>query len=145
MSHMKNVLVPVDGSACATRAVRWVASVLAGQAGARVHLLHVEAAMDGWEMRSHLGADDIARLQDSGSSAVLDPAAAIVRDTGVVVETHGVVHNDVAATIAAQVVAQQCDAVVMGTRGLGVVQSLLLGSTTLTVIHLVDVPVTLIK
>ena len=119
--------------------------MLAGQAGARVHLLHVEAAMDGWEMRSHLGADDIARLQDSGASAVLDPAAAVAREAGVIVETHGVVHKDVAATIAAQVVAQHCDAVVMGTRGLGLIESMLLGSTTLKVIHLVDVPITLIK
>ena len=38
-----------------------------------------------------------------------------------------------------------CDAIVMGTRGLGTVQTLLLGSTALKVLHLVDVPVTLIK
>ena len=145
MDRMKNVLVPVDGSACATRAVRWVSSVLAGQPGARLHLLHVEAAMDTWEMRSHLGADDIARLQDSGASAVLDPVAAIVHEAGIAVETHAVLSRDVAATIAAQVVAQHCDAVVMGTRGLGLIETMLLGSTTLKVIHLVDVPITLIK
>jgi nucleotide-binding universal stress UspA family protein len=34
---------------------------------------------------------------------------------------------------------------VMGTRGLGPVQSLLLGSTALKVIHLAEVPVTLVK
>ena len=101
--------------------------------------------MDTWEMRSHLGADDIARLQDSGASAVLDPVAAIVHEAGIAVETHAVLSRDVAATIAAQVVAQHCDAVVMGTRGLGLIETMLLGSTTLKVIHLVDVPITLIK
>ena len=39
----------------------------------------------------------------------------------------------------------QCDAIVMGTRGLGAIQTLLLGSVAVKVIHLADQPVTLIK
>ncbi|MEP7119188.1 MAG: universal stress protein, partial [Acidobacteriota bacterium] len=61
------------------------------------------------------------------------------------VDCHAVVGDDVAAQIAAQAEGLHCDALVMGTRGLGPVQSLLLGSITLKVIHLADVPVTLIK
>lgn len=141
---MTNVLVPVDGSQSATRAVRWVAQVLARQSGARVQLVHVQAAIDAWEVRSHLGADDIARWQASGSKAVLDPAAAILREAGLDVETHAAV-GDIASEVAALVTRLACDSVVMGTRGLGPVQSLLLGSTTMKVIHLVEVPITLIK
>jgi hypothetical protein len=55
---MTNVLVPVDGSESPTRAVRWVTRVLADQTGARVPL--VQPPIDAWEVRSHLGADDIA-------------------------------------------------------------------------------------
>ena len=141
---MTNVLVPVDGSDSATRAVRWVARVLAGQPGARVQLVHVQPAIDAWEVRSHLGADDIARWHASGSQAVLDPAAALVTAAGIDVATHAIV-GDVASEIAAQVTRLGCDSLVMGTRGLGPVQSLLLGSTAMKVIHLVEVPVTLIK
>lgn len=141
---MTNVLVPVDGSASATRAVRWVAAVLARQPGARVQLVHVQPAIDAWEVRSHLGADDIARWQSSGSTAVLDPAAAILREAGLDVQTHAAV-GDIASEVAAHLTRLGCDAVVMGTRGLGPVQSLLLGSTAMKVIHLVEVPITLIK
>ena len=141
---MTNVLVPVDGSESATRAVRWVARVLAGQPGVRVQLVHVQPAIDAWEVRSHLGADDIARWHASGSQAVLDPAAALVTAAGIDVATHAIV-GDVASEIAAQVTRLGCDSLVMGTRGLGPVQSLLLGSTAMKVIHLVEVPVTLIK
>lgn len=141
---MTNVLVPVDGSESATRAVRWVTRMLSGQAGARVQLVHVQPAIDAWEVRSHLGADDIARWHASASQAVLDPAAAVLRDGGITVTTHPAV-GDVASEIAAHVTRLGCDSVVMGTRGLGTVQSLLLGSTAMKVIHVVDVPITLIK
>lgn len=141
---MTHVLVPIDGSASATRAVQWVARTLAGQSGARVALVHVQPAIDAWEVRSHLGADDIARWHASASQAVLEPAAAILRERGIAVTTHPAV-GDVASEIAAHVTRLGCDSVVMGTRGLGTVQSLLLGSTAMKVIHVVDVPITLIK
>lgn len=142
---MKNVLVPVDGSESAVRAVRWVSAVLAGQAGARVHLLAVRPPVDAWEVRSHLGADAIAKMTAANAAGVLDPAAAMLRDAGVTVESHAVEGEDVAELIAQHVHTCGCDAIVMGTRGLGAVQSVLLGSTTLKVIHLTDVPVTVIK
>lgn len=144
MGTMKTVLVPVDGSDSAVRAVRWVSGVLAGQSGAQVHLVHVHPGIDAWEVRSHLGADAIAQWQASGSAAVLDPAAAIARTAGLPVNTHAAV-GDAATEIAGHARALRCDAIVMGTRGLGPVKSLLLGSTALKVIHLADVPVTLIK
>lgn len=141
---MTNVLVPVDGSPSATRAVAWTANVLRQQPGARVHLLHVQPAIDAWEVRSHLGADDLARFQASADAAVLDPAAAVLRAAGVAVETHGA-SGEVAPQVHDHVQRLGCDAIVMGTRGLGTVQTLLLGSTAMKVLHLVGVPVTLIK
>ncbi|MCJ9712965.1 universal stress protein, partial [Bordetella hinzii] len=40
---------------------------------------------------------------------------------------------------------KQCDRIVMGTRGLGAVGGLVLGSVAQKVIHLSPVPVTLVK
>jgi nucleotide-binding universal stress UspA family protein len=40
---------------------------------------------------------------------------------------------------------ENCDAIVMGTRGMGAVSGLVLGSVATKVIHLADVPVTLVK
>jgi nucleotide-binding universal stress UspA family protein len=145
MGAMKDVLVPVDGSESALRAVRWVSSVLAGQPGARVHLLTVRPAVDAWEVRSHLGADDIRKFEADAAAAVLDPAVAIVSAAGVDVSPLALVSDDVPEAIAAHTRKHHCDAIVMGTRGLAALQTVLLGSTTLRVIHLVDVPVTVIK
>ena len=75
---------------------------------------------------------------------MLEPAAATLRAAGLAVDTHGAA-GDVAPQVQDHVHRLGCDAIVMGTRGLGTVQTLLLGSTALKVLHLVDVPVTLIK
>jgi len=141
---MTNVLVPVDGSPSATRAVAWIARQLQGRPGARVHLLHVHPGVDAWEVTSHLGADVVARWQAEASARVLTPAAAALREAGVTVETHAVA-GEVAPAVHEHVHRLGCDAIVMGTRGLGTVQTLLLGSTATKVLHLADVPVTLIK
>ena len=141
---MQTVLVPVDGSPSAQRAVEWVGHVLGRKPGAHVHLVNVQPPVDSWEVTSHLGSSDIAQWQAATSAGVLDPGAKQLLAAGVTVTTHARV-GDIAPTIADCARDLRCDAVVMGTRGLGVVHSLLLGSTALKVIHLVDVPVTLIK
>ena len=53
--------------------------------------------------------------------------------------------GEVAEVIATHVQKRQITEVVMGTRGLGSVSGLVLGSVATKVIHLVDVPVTLVK
>jgi nucleotide-binding universal stress UspA family protein len=53
--------------------------------------------------------------------------------------------GQVAKTIVEVAGEEGVDQIVMGTRGLGGVQGLLLGSVATQVIHLADVPVTLLK
>ena len=144
MGAMQAVLVPVDGSPSAQRAVEWVGQVLGHQAGAHVHLVNVQPAVDAWEVTSHLGSSEIAQWQAASRPGVLDPAAKQLLAAGVTVTTHARV-GDIAMTIADCARDLRCDAIVMGTRGLGIVPSLLLGSTALKVIHLAEAPVTLIK
>jgi nucleotide-binding universal stress UspA family protein len=56
------------------------------------------------------------------------------------------VRNGLAAETIAQVAREEdIQHIVMGTRGLGSIQGLLLGSVATKVIHLADVPITLIK
>ncbi|MGE0360267.1 MAG: universal stress protein [Vicinamibacterales bacterium] len=141
---MQNVLVAVDGSPCAQRAVAWVGRTLGRQSGVQVHLLNVQPAIATWEVTSHPGSSEAARWQAAASVAVLEPAATTLRTAGAAVSTHARV-GEVATTIADVSRDLRCDAIVMGTRGLGAVRSLLLGSTATKVIQLADVPVTLVK
>lgn len=141
---MQTVLLPVDGSPSARRAVEWAGRTLRRLAAGHVHLLNVQPAIGGWEVADHLGSRDVGRWQAATSAAVLEPAAVTLRDAGVAVTTHARV-GDIATTIADVSRDLGCDAIVMGTRGLGTVKSLLLGSTATKVIHLADVPVTLVK
>lgn len=50
-----------------------------------------------------------------------------------------------AGQIAEQVHESDCDSVVMGTRGMGLIANVLIGSVASRVVHLVHVPVTLVK
>jgi nucleotide-binding universal stress UspA family protein len=53
--------------------------------------------------------------------------------------------GDVPKALVAYAEAKGCDGIVMGTRGLGAIGNLVLGSVATKVIHLTRLPVTLIK
>jgi nucleotide-binding universal stress UspA family protein len=50
-----------------------------------------------------------------------------------------------AEVIVAYAAEQGCDAIVMGTRGMGAVAGVVMGSVAQKVVHLASVPVTLVK
>jgi nucleotide-binding universal stress UspA family protein len=53
--------------------------------------------------------------------------------------------GDAAPEIARAAARMNCESIVMGSRGMGAVKSLVLGSTAMKVIHLATVPVTIVK
>lgn len=72
-------------------------------------------------------------------------SARTMLDAAKVRYTPSVLIGPVAETIARFAREQGCDGIVIGTRGLGGVESLVLGSVSTKVIHLAEVPVTLVK
>jgi nucleotide-binding universal stress UspA family protein len=66
-----------------------------------------------------------------------------LKSSGVRFEYHVAVGNH-AEAIVAYAREKKCDQILMGTRGLGGLSNLLLGSVATRVLHLTDVPVTLI-
>jgi nucleotide-binding universal stress UspA family protein len=137
-----DILVPVDGSPGAERAVRLVVALYARLAPLRVRLLSVQ-----WP-------DTLARdaLPDDASARDAAPASAedAARVAQSLLAAAGVPHvaesrtGHVAQAIAAYARETGCVAIVMGTRGMGTTDHVL-GSIARQVIHLVDVPVTLVK
>lgn len=141
---MRKILVPVDGSSNADRAVQHVISLARANPAREIVLLNVQAPVDAWEARSFLKTSEIDALEESRGGDALASARALL-DAAQVRYTPLVLLGPVPETIAKAALEQGCDGIVMGTRGLGAVAGMLLGSVTSKVIHLADVPVTLVK
>ncbi|CZT29773.1 universal stress protein [Pseudomonas syringae ICMP 11293] len=143
---MHKVLVPFDGSEHAMRALGYVIE-LSGELtkSLEVHILNVQASPIDYSL--YLAPDMIdgvkAGLTNEGKRVLAD-AVALLTAAGVSFQAHVDLGN-VAEQVEAEVQRLGCDAVVMGTRGLGNFGGLLLGSVATRVIHEASVPVTLIK
>lgn len=135
---MCNILVPVDGSESAARAVRLAIRIHERLAPLRVHLLHVQVPLMpiGDESPSAQSAEAAVREALTGAKALLDAAS--------IPYTSEVATGYVGSTIVAHARAHGCDGIVMGTRGTGSTEQLL-GSIARQVVQLADMPVTLVK
>ncbi len=138
---MMKVLIPVDGSDNANRAVQYLIK-LAGisKAPLEVHLLNVQHPMPGT-----VGETAQAKQyhHDEGIKA-LATAFKLLDDANVKYAYHISV-GEVGDIVAHFVNELKCDQVVMGTKGAGAVANMVMGSAATKVLHLVQVPVLLVK
>jgi nucleotide-binding universal stress UspA family protein len=141
---MLKALVPVDGSRNSMRAVRHVISLVEDREPMEIHLLNVQEAADAWEVRRFLTASEVRRQQVAHGRRQLKGAESLLDRAGLKYKSH-VVIGDVPATISRFAKRLRCDKIIMGTRGMGTVANLILGSVATKVIHLAAVPVTLVK
>jgi nucleotide-binding universal stress UspA family protein len=141
---MKTLLVPIDGSENSFRALDH--AVLQSRHGPlALHLLNVEPPLDDYGMvRAHLSREQHVKLMRQRAASILKRAAARVRSPRVQCKTH-IVIGETSAAIAGMARRLKCEAIVMGTRGMGRLANLLLGSVASKVVHLSRVPVTLVK
>ena len=141
----KHILVPVDGSAHATRAVE-VASDLAAQYGAKVTLLHVLTHVGGYnvprELKSYERIEHIRitekELIESVGQEMLDDALRLAHERGASGWETKLESGDPASQIAEAAQDGGVDLIVMGRRGLGDLGGLLLGSVSHKVAQAVD-------
>lgn len=140
---MRKVLIPFDGSDNALRAVHYGAAMAQEKPSLELELLCV---LDPMTLRSHANMNqaEITRLYIAEATALLEPAQQVLNQYGVSCEQHYRI-GDPASEIAAQVHEKNFDGVIMGTRGMGQLANLMIGSVATRVVHLVHVPVTLIK
>jgi nucleotide-binding universal stress UspA family protein len=138
------ILLPVDGSEHSVRAARHVVNSLRGCDRYEILLLNVQEPIDAPEVRSHMPADEIEAMQTSRGGDALAPARAVLEQAGLDC-TPAVLIGPIAETIARFAADQGCEKIVMGTRGLGAFGGALMGSVTTRLLHLTDLPVTLVK
>ena len=138
------VLVPVDGSDHAERAVRFAARLAQDPARLRIVLLNVQPAPSDVDTL-HMAQKAILEHLRARGEDTLGPARKILDDARIAHEVNVVIAGDPSLEIARVSREQGCDQVVMGTRGLGALAGLALGSVATKVVHLVEVPVTLVR
>jgi nucleotide-binding universal stress UspA family protein len=138
------ILVPVDGSRCALHAVRYAAA-LGAKRRARVDLLNVQPPLPLYGMvRAYLHERQYREARAGLAERALAPARRLLQRSGIGYGTH-TLFGEPGATIAAAARRFKCASIVMGTRGLGMAEGLLIGSVATKVIHFSKVPVTLVK
>lgn len=131
---IEHVLVAVDGSHHATRAVEFAAD-MAAKAGARLTLVHVFELRDLPEELARiaeiesLGSDD-DKVHRLVGERVLDVAKAHAQGLGIAEPRLVLAQGDPAGTIVETAKKEHADVVVIGSRGLGRLAELLLGSVS---------------
>ncbi len=140
---MYKILVPIDGSKNALRAVAHAAALVRGHPKGIIHLVNVQPALPG-AVTTFVGKGMVDRFHREEAAKALAAAQRLLDKAGVAYKAH-VGIGAPGAAIATFVEKLDCDQVVMGTRGLGAALGLVLGSVANAVVYRVRVPVTLVK
>jgi nucleotide-binding universal stress UspA family protein len=140
---MKRILVPIDGSAGALRALRHAAAH--APRGAELQLVNVQPPMPLYGMvRAYMHEPQYREACARLAQKALAPAERLARGRRARFRSH-VLYGEAGETLAAAARRLKCGAIVMGTRGAGNIGNLMLGSVATRVVHLARVPVTLVK
>lgn len=139
------VLLPVDGSECATRAVDFVIrSAGMYRDPIELHLLTVHAPIPYQNAIAALGKDKVNQYYHEEGIESLKPARAKLDAAKLAYQFHiGV--GDAAEVIVQYAKDKGADQIVMGTHGRGQIGTALLGSVAGKVIQRAPVPILLVK
>ena len=141
---MLKALLAVDGSENSLRAVRHLIDLVQGRESMEVFLLNVQEPIDAWEVKRMFPEEELEAMQVSKGGDALEAAKALL-DASHVAYHPQVLIGDVAHSIAQYAKDMGCDKIIIGSRGMGSLANLLLGSVATKIIHLTDIPVTLVK
>lgn len=142
---MHKFLVPIDSSNNALRALQYAIRLAQENAPIELHIVNAhDLPLVYGEVAVYLDEEKARALQRQHSEDILKPAIAMAEAAGVKFSTEILV-GDIAGMIADCAAARGCDAIVMGTRGMSAIGNLVMGSIATKVIHLTNLPVTLVK
>lgn len=138
------VALAVDGSSCSLRATQFLVELLGRQGGTEVHVLNVHPPV----RYADLLPPDKQQLIEQGNRRSGEDETIAAREVLAAAKfpchLH-VVAGDPATAIVKLAPELGCGLIVMGTRGMGAVAGLALGSVAAKVLHLADIPVMLVK
>jgi len=138
------ILLPVDGSEHSLDAVRYVIALVRDGLDASVVLINVQEPTYLYEVVLAPNAEVLERVSGAAGHHSLEAAEDMLGLAEIEFEKE-LLSGEPGPTILEAGERYDCDAVVMGARGRGVVRSTLLGSVSQRVLHGSPVPVTIVK
>ena len=144
---MPKILIPFDGSASSVRALRYVASPAAAMKPSEFLLLNVQHPVPMADLLLDGRPSQMYRLEAPMRQAgekMLSTAGEVLDKANIAYKSR-VEFGEPAQTIVDIAGTHHCELIVMGTRGMGRIKSLLLGSVATKVLHLARIPVLLIR
>lgn len=141
---MRKVLVPMDGSRSAMRALTYALS-RADREALSVQLIYVHFIPPFYEnAEAYLQRAQNRQLAEKHAASALDPAIEKMAQAGIEHRTM-VNFGDAAPEIVRAATRLNCESIIMGSRGMGAIRGLVLGSTSMKVVCLATIPVTIVK
>lgn len=140
---MSTLLVPIDGSTHANRALAQLLQQRGHEAGLQLHLLNVQTPSDS-RSRTCCSADELKQLYEADGQAQLAQARALADAAGVAYQHH-VRMGHPAQAIVRFARELHADEIVMGTHGRTGLMKLVMGSVAADVSQKSNIPVTLVK
>src|SRR5512139_1092948 len=133
---MFKLLVAIDESEQAQRILTKVIEIAAVMPSADIHILNVQAEPTVYgEVSLYLTQERAAQLVMEAGKRITDAAIEHLRQSGVTAVGEAII-GDIAPAIAQRADSLRCNLIVMGTRGMGAVANLVLGSVATKVLHL---------
>lgn len=140
---MRNVLLPVDGSEHAYQAAQFVVDFIGQHGPVGVHVLNVEPKPLEWQTHG-MEPEAIDAHLAARAHLAMKPVLHLFNESGIACDSH-VKQGEVAEAVVMLADELACDTIVMGTRGLGAISGLALGSVARKVLHLTHLPVVCVK
>lgn len=137
------LMIAVDGSEESLEAVRKGIALVGAGLRAEIALVHVQEAASLLELATH-DADDIATAAVDAGEHLMEPAIALLDAQGVGYTTE-VVLGEPASVLVDMAEEMDADLVIIGARGMGAIQSVLVGSVSKALVTRCTKPVLVVK
>lgn len=137
---LKRILVPIDGTEHSWRALEYACELVSYTRGSLVVMTVVSS-----RMKQHIVEFGSDCLYVQMGDEVLDAAHAILSGKNIDCTYLLENYNDIAESILRAVDEQECDGIVLGSRGMGVLEGLFRNSVSSVIVENANVPVTIVK
>lgn len=146
MAVVVRIIVPVDGSSPAVHAVAHAVSLAGDSSDAEIILVNVQSpeTLEVSDISAVISAATDSEAAARQSKNALRRPIGLCRKGAVKFEVRAEL-GPIAQTITRLARQLDADQIVMGTRGLGALRGLILGSVATEVVRLATIPVTLVK